>query len=441
MKRPDVTTTPEVRICDVTLRDGMQIVNRDRVVGLEMRLQMLDALYRAGLPYLEVGSFVSPRFIPAMEDTPEILRAMPHLDTEVAVLVPNIRYYRELEQHDHEKVNTVALFVSASEAYSQSNTKMTKERAFDSAREVAEAAAADGFRLRGYLSYAFRDVEGGEPMDPEVVLRDTEALLAMGCSRIILSDTDGRSTPNDIERIVAPLAPAVGLEALGVHLHDRWGQGIANALASYQLGVRTFDSSIGGVGGSKAVKASVGNIATEELVALFQGMGVETGVDPLPLLEAGRLLVQMTELAGDPLPPSKLLANRLSLHAGAPPGWLTAEMRAPKPTPEPVEKSVAPVEEPEGPPVSLMATMVAVPITFVAISWLISVLSIPTYGYGEFLAFGGSMIAFGFGVVVATLLSKLIDGGQIAVTDIPRQAHRKFDDLVKEVTRRLDIRL
>ncbi len=431
---------PEVRICDVTLRDGMQIVNRDRVVGLEMRLQMLDALYRSGLPYLEVGSFVSPRFIPAMEDTPAMLRAMPHLDTEVAVLVPNIRYYRELEKHDHEKVNTVALFVSASELYSQSNTRMTKERAFDSAREVAEAARADGFHLRGYLSYSFRDVEGEQAMDTDSVLRDCEALLAMGCSRIILSDTDGRSTPNDIERTVRALAAPIGLPALGVHLHDRFGQGIANALAAYQLGIRTFDSSIGGVGGSKAVKASVGNIATEELVALFDGMGVETGVDPLPLLEAGRLLVQMTEMAGDPLPPSKLLANRLELHRGAPPGWLTAEMRAPKAEPQPTVQANGVEEEPEGPPVSLMATMVAVPITFVAISWLISILSIPTYGYGEFLAFGGSMVAFGFGVVIATILSKIIDGGQIAIADLPRQAHRKFDDLVKEVTRRFDLR-
>ncbi len=432
---------PDVKICDVTLRDGMQILNRDRVIALEMRLRMLEALSRSGLPYLEVGSFVSPRFIPAMQDTPEMLRAMPHMDSEIAVLVPNIRYYHELERHDHEKVNTVAVFVSASEAYSQSNTRMTKERAFESAREVAEAAGHDGFRLRGYLSYSFRDAGGKEEMDPETILRDSEALLAMGCSKIVLSDTDGRSSPRDMERIISRVGRAAGLDALGVHLHDRWGQGIANALAAYQLGVRTFDCSIGGIGGSKAVKASVGNIATEELVSLFHGMDVETGVDPQPLLEAGRLLVKMTEMAGDPLPPSKLLASRLSLHQNVPPGWLAAELQSPEPRPQAVDEQIEASEEPAGPPVSLMATMVAVPITFVTISWLISILSIPTYGYGEFLAFGGSMVAFAFGVVVATLLSKIIDGGQIAIADLPRQAHEKFDDLIKEVTRRLDIRL
>ncbi len=435
--------TPEVKVCDVTLRDGMQIVNRDRVIALEMRLALLEALHRSGLPYLEVGSFVSPRFIPAMQDTPEMLRAMPHMDAEIAVLVPNIRYYRELERHDHEKVNTVALFVSASEAYSESNTRMSKERAFDSAREVAAAARHDGFRLRGYLSYAFRDVGGEREMDVETVLRDSEALLAMGCSTIVLSDTDGRSSPRDVERTVNGLRPAVGLESLGVHLHDRWGQGIANALAAYQLGVRTFDSSVGGVGGSKAVQASVGNIATEELISLFHGMGVETGVDPQPLLEAGRILVEMTELAGDPLPPSKLLANQLSLHQNIPPGWLAAELRAPKPSPRPTARPLEiprdAAEEPAGPPVSLLATMVAVPITFVAISWLISILSIPTYGYGEFLAFGGSMVAFGFGVVVATILSKVIGDGQVAIADLPRLAHQRFDDLVKEFSRRLHI--
>ncbi len=136
-----------------------------------------------------------------------------------------------------------------------------------------------------------------------------------------------------------------------------------------------------------------------------------------------------------------MLASQLSLHKNIPPGWLAAELRAAKPRPLSVEEAGQVTEEPEGPPVSLMATMVAVPITFIAISWLISILSIPTYGYGEFLAFGGSMVAFGFGVVVATILSKIIEDGQIAIADLPRQAHRKFDDLLKEVTRRLDIRL
>lgn len=432
---------PEVKICDVTLRDGMQILNRDNVVALDMRLEMLDALNRARIPYLEVGSFVSSRFIPAMEDTPELLAAMPHLDAEVAVLVPNIRYYRELEKADHGKVNTVALFVSASEAYSQSNTRMTKKRAFESAGKVAKAAAEDGFRLRGYLSYSFRDVGGVEAMDPEIILRDSETLLEMGCSTIVLSDTDGRSSPRDIAHIVDPLRERVGLEAMGVHLHDRWGQGIANALASYQLGIRKFDCSIGGVGGSKAVQASVGNIATEELVSLFDGMGVETGVDPKPLLEAGRLLVRMTELAGDPLPPSKLLTNQLELHHTVPPGWLAAELNNPRPSAPQPEPAASFAGEPEGPPVSLMATMVAVPITFIAISWLIGFLSIPTGGYGEFLAFGGSMLAFGFGVIVATVLSKIIDGGQIAIVDLPREAQRKFEALVKEFSNRLDFRL
>ena len=432
---------PEVRICDVTLRDGMQIVNRDQVVGLDLRLAMLDALARSGLPYLEVGSFVSSRFIPAMEDTPELLHAMPHLDAEVAVLVPNIRYYRELEQHDHEKVDTIALFVSASESYSKSNTRMTKEKAFEAARKVAEAAREDGFRLRGYLSYAFRDVGGEQEMDSSVVLADTMALLEMGCKAVILSDTDGRSSPRDVARTVNALRKQVGVGNLGVHLHDRWGQGIANALAAYQVGIRNFDSSIGGVGGSKAVQASVGNIATEELVSLFEGMGVDTGVDTGPLLEAGRLLVEMTELAGDPLPPSKLLANRLELHQNLPPGWLAAEIAEPQSAQRPASEFARSGDEPvPGPPVSLMATMVAVPLTFVAISWLISILSIPTGGYSEFLAFGGSLIAFGFGVIVATVLSKLIDGEQIAVADIPREAHRKFDLLVKEVVRRIETR-
>lgn len=441
----------EVKICDVTLRDGMQAVNRDAVIPLDLRLRLLDALRDAGLPYLEVGSFVSRKYVPSMADTADLLAAMPHLDAEVAVLVPNLRYYRVLEESDHEKVDTIALFVSSSEAYSTANTKMTKERAFAAAAEVASAACPDGFRLRGYLSCAFRELDGsGEPMDPDIVLRDGETLLAMGCSTVVLSDTDGRASPRDMERTIRRLGGSLGLEPLGVHLHDRYGQGLANALAAYELGVRSFDSSIGGVGGSRSIRSSVGNIATEELVALFEGMGVDTGVDQDALILGGGLVIEMTERAGDPVPPSKVLANQLvpypspaALAAGAGSAGSDTVERTAAVAPAARRESV-PADRHEGPeagtPLSLMATMVAVPTTFVAISWVLSLFSLHTKNYGEFIAFGGSMMAFAFGVAVATFLSRFTDLRHIALADLPREAHRLFDDLVREVTRRLDLR-
>jgi len=304
--------TPEVKVCDVTLRDGLQTLNRKAVIPIKLRLELLEALQRSRLPYLEIGSFVNRRIIPAMRDTADFIASMAPYAGQIAILVPKLSYYRALGEDRERKVNTVALFVSASELYSTTNTRMTKEQAYDSAREVAEAARADGYAVRGYLSCAFRDVgQENLPMDPEVVGRDCAALLDMGCEVVALSDTDGRATPRDIERIVRPVGSGVGLAALGVHLHDRYGQGIANALVAYQLGIRVFDSSIGGIGGTRAVKNSVGNLATEELVTLFEGLGVETGVLKEPLIDAGKIVIEMARLVGDPLPPSKLLSHRL----------------------------------------------------------------------------------------------------------------------------------
>jgi hydroxymethylglutaryl-CoA lyase len=304
---------PEVKICDVTLRDGMQVLNRRAVIPMELRVRLAETLQQSGLPYIEIGSFVNWRVIPAMADTIELIASLRPSRAELAILVPKLSYYRKLEANDPErKVTTVALFVSASEVYSQANTRMSKATAFAAAREVSAAAAAGGYKRRGYLSCAFRDLDPeSHEMDATLVRRDCEALLEMGCDTVCLSDTDGRATPRDVERVVSHLATTIGLEPVGVHLHDRYGQGIANALIAYRLGVRVFDTSIGGIGGSRAVQNSVGNISTEELVSLFEGIEASTGVDQEKLVEAGRMIIEMTRLVGDPLPPSKLLSHRL----------------------------------------------------------------------------------------------------------------------------------
>lgn len=302
---------PEVKICDVTLRDGMQAVNRKAVIPLEMRLGLAEALQRARLPYIEVGSFVHPNVIPAMADTRELLAALrPARGQQLAALVPKLKYYRQLAAAPH--VDTVAVLVSASERYSQVNTNMTCEQALAAAREVAAAASADGYRLHAYLSYAFREMGSDAGMPAGKVADLCAALIAKGCETIALSDTDGRAVPKEIERTVAYLAEHTGLEHIGVHLHDRYGLGLANALVAFRAGIRTFDSSVGGVGGNKLIQDSVGNIATEELVYLFQGLDVDTGVDFDALLAAGDVLLDLIRFAGDPMPPSKILANRRS---------------------------------------------------------------------------------------------------------------------------------
>ena len=299
-----------IRICDVSLRDGMQILNRHAVIPLEVRLQLLEALIRSGVPYIEVGSFVNPRVVPAMQDTAEVLRQMPPYDGQIAALAPTLGYYEQLRQA--ERVNTVALFVSASEQYSQKNTHMSVAEAIDAAGEIAAAATSDGFRLRGYLSYAFRDqTQPGGLTSVDKVTEICEQLVKMGCETVALSDTDGLASPNDVERLVAHVGGHMGLENIGVHLHDRRGLGVTNAFVAYQLGVRCFDASVGGIGGAITVRHSIGNISTEELVAMFDSLGVETGVDLQPLIEAGCRVSQMAHFVGDPPPPSKIILDEI----------------------------------------------------------------------------------------------------------------------------------
>jgi hypothetical protein len=289
----------------------MQILNRHAVIPLKVRLQLLEALVRSGVPYIEVGSFVNPRVVPAMRDTAEVLRQMPPYDGQIAALAPTLGYYEKLKQA--ERVDTVALFVSASEQYSQKNTHMSVAQALDAAEEIANAARADGYNLRGYLSYAFRDQSQPDGLADLGNLTEICARLAgFGCETVALSDTDGLASPNDVERVVGHVAEQMGLTHIGVHLHDRRGLGVTNAFVAYQLGVRSFDASVGGIGGAITVRHSIGNVSTEELVAMFDSLGVETGVDLQPLIEAGCRVSQMADYVGDPPPPSKIILDEIS---------------------------------------------------------------------------------------------------------------------------------
>jgi hydroxymethylglutaryl-CoA lyase len=299
----------QVKICDVSLRDGMQILNRHAVIPLEERLRLVRALVRARLPYIEVGSFVNPRVVPAMRDTAELLRRMPPYSGQIAALAPTPEYYEQLKKAP--RVNTVALFVSASERYSQKNTHMSVDEAVDAAARVAAEARADGYGLRGYLSYAFR--EHGFVMSEAKVEEICGRLVEMGCDTVALSDTDGLATPSDMERLVGHLESTIGLEAIGVHLHDRRGLGVTNAYAAYRAGVRIFDAAIGGIGGAITVAHSAGNVATEELVSMFDSLEVETGIDIGPLIEAGCRVSELAEEVGDPPPPSKIVLDEIAL--------------------------------------------------------------------------------------------------------------------------------
>lgn len=300
----------EVKICDVTLRDGLQALDREAALPLDLRLRLFDALKRARLPYVEVGSFVNPRVMPAMKVTPDLLAAIEPGAAETAVLVPTMKYYERARPAPH--VSTMALLISASEEYSKLNTRMTTDEAMAAARAVTATALADGYRVRAYLSYSFLDFgDGGRPQDPERVVRLTGELLACGCEMVAAADTNGNATPGDIARTLRALAVATGLEQVGVHLHDRYGLGITNCFVAYENGVRIFDGAIGGIGGNKMVKSSVSNVSTEELAYLFHSLGVDTGTDFDALLEAGHVVQEMIRRLGAPPSQSKILLNRV----------------------------------------------------------------------------------------------------------------------------------
>jgi len=294
-------------------RDGLQVVNREARVPLEERVALVTTLQAAGLPYIEAGAFVSPSRVPAMADTAELVARCAPWKGELAALVPNRKHYARFAGAPN--VNTVALFVSASEAYSIRNTRMNVGEAIAAATDVARLAVADGYRVRAHVSGAFRDpIETDTVTEAADVLRVCEQLRAAVPGMVIaLADTAGTATEEDIERVCRSLETGPGLDGIGVHLHDRQGTALPNARRAWELGVRIFDAAVGGIGGNPtALEDAVGNVPTEALVVMFEDMGIDTGLDLERLIDAGALVTSMTRTAGDPPPPSCVLSDALT---------------------------------------------------------------------------------------------------------------------------------
>lgn len=321
----------DVLICEMSPRDGLQFLGggaSPRVVPVERKLALCEALARAGLPFIEAGSFVSDR-VAQMKDTDELCRRLSEFRTTVpnvqwAALVPNMKHYPRFAACGFD---TCALFVSASEKYSQKNVGMPLEEAMSAAGEVASAARIDGKRLRAHLSAAFQEMYTEvTPSDLPLVLRLTGRLLEMGCEHVSLADTDGAAQPGRVRAVIAAAVREFGATRVAVHLHDRYGQALANALAALEAGARLFDASVGGIGGTPAAKSAsqrtmAGNLSTEDLAWMLEGMGFKTGVDFERLLDAGRQVYAITQYTGDSAPNSRWLRERL----GATIEWRTDE--------------------------------------------------------------------------------------------------------------------
>ena len=271
----------QVRIVEVGPRDGLQ--NEKTPVSVADRIAFIEALVGAGLHTVEVGAFVSPKAIPQMVNSDQVLRGVNHHpDSEFHVLVPNEKGY-EAARAAGAKV--IAVFASASEGFSRANINCSVAESILRFKPVVIRARADGIRVRGYISCVLGCPYDGE-VKPQAVVDVAQLLWDLGCYEVSLGDTIGVGTPVKARQLLRAVAGAVPMANLAMHFHDTWGQALANLYAGMEEGARVIDSAAGGLGGCPYAPGATGNVATEDVVYMLEGLGVATGVDMQKLVDA-----------------------------------------------------------------------------------------------------------------------------------------------------------
>lgn len=285
-------TDTRIRINEVGLRDGLQ--SQPRHLTLDERLRMARSLMEAGLQNLEIGSFVSPKAVPQMAGTGELIAALDVPDgVQLSALIPNMKGY---ELARAAGIETVAVVVSATETMNQKNINMSLEQTLEVAQAIITRGVSEGARVQAYLAVAFEcPFEGPTPAD--TVLAQAAQLADWGAHDIVIADTIGATHPAAVRELMDTLVLEHGASRLACHFHDTRAMGLANVFAAIESGVRRFDSSIGGLGGCPFAPGAKGNVATEDVVMLCEQMGFDTGVDMPALLRSVELV---SELIGSP---------------------------------------------------------------------------------------------------------------------------------------------
>lgn len=282
-----------IKIVEVGPRDGLQ--NEKQLVSAATKIALIERLAAAGLKTIEATSFVSPKWVPQMADAAEVLAGLKRAaEVRYPVLVPNLL---GLERALAAGVTEIAIFTAASDAFNRKNINASVDESLDRLKPVAEQARAAGLKVRGYVSTVLGcPYQGAVPLAE--VVRVSEALFHMGCYEISLGDTIGVGTPHAARDMLRAVRSAVPIEQLAVHFHDTYGQALANVYACIEEGVRVADASVGGLGGCPYAKGATGNAATEDLVYMLHGLGLETDIDLDALCDTARWI--SAELGREP---------------------------------------------------------------------------------------------------------------------------------------------
>lgn len=287
-----MTLPKKVKIVEVGPRDGLQ--NEPQPISTEVKIELIHRLADAGISYIEAGSFVNPKWVPQMAGSDEVFQGVERkAGVTYAALTPNFQgFERAVAVHATE----VAIFAAASESFSQKNINCSIDESLDRFSPIMEAAKSSELPVRGYISCVVGCPYEGE-VDPNKVAEVAVRLHDMGCYEVSLGDTTGVGTPGSVTRVIEIVTDSISIHRLAVHLHDTYGQALANIYASLQMGIDVVDSSVAGLGGCPYVKGNgakgaSGNVATEDLVYMLNGLGIEHGVDLDKLIEAGQFITE-----------------------------------------------------------------------------------------------------------------------------------------------------
>lgn len=315
--------SPNVSILEVGPRDGLQ--NIKTKISTAVKIELIDRLASTGLRNIEVASFVSPKWVPQLADGHEVMqhaiKTAQKANLRIPVLTPNMKGYQNAYAAG---ARDIEVFASATEAFSKANQNCTVDQALDAAERVATEAAANNVAVRGVISCIFSDPYSG-PTDPAQVLRVAKRFLDMGCYEVGLGDTLGVGTAKRTEELLDVLLQEIPAHKLAGHFHDTYGQAVANVFAAYDMGIRSFDTSVAGLGGCPYAVGAKGNLSTEDLVYAFENSGIDTGIDLLGLSHVGHWISQQIGQPNSSRAGAALVAKATSKSSTPQPRTTTAE--------------------------------------------------------------------------------------------------------------------